>query len=110
MVGRQGCVCVCVCVCACMRARSVAQACLTLYDPMDCSLPGSSVQGIPRQEYRSGLLFPSPRDLLNPEIEFESPALQADSFAAEPLEGKPWEATLLLVEIFTTSPKPSLCK
>ena len=24
----------------------VAQSCLTLRDPMDCSLPGSSVQGI----------------------------------------------------------------
>ena len=26
--------------------REVAQSCLTLYDPMDCSLPGSSVHGI----------------------------------------------------------------
>ena len=26
---------------------SVAQLCLTLYDPMDCSLPSSSVHGIP---------------------------------------------------------------
>ena len=25
---------------------SVTQSCPTLYDPMDCSLPGSSVQGI----------------------------------------------------------------
>ena len=24
----------------------VAQACLTLHDPMDCSLPGSSIHGI----------------------------------------------------------------
>ena len=24
----------------------VTQSCLTLYDPMDCSLPGSSVHGI----------------------------------------------------------------
>ena len=29
-------------------------------DPMDCSLPGSSVMGFPRQEYWSGLPFPSP--------------------------------------------------
>ena len=28
-------------------------------DPMDCSLPGSSVHGISRQEYSSGLPFPS---------------------------------------------------
>ena len=26
--------------------REVAQSCLTLCDPMDCSLPGSSVHGI----------------------------------------------------------------
>ena len=33
----------------CMKVRSeseVAQSCLTLCDPMDCSLPGSSVHGI----------------------------------------------------------------
>ena len=32
-----------------MKVKSeskVAQSCLTLSDPMDCSLPGSSVQGI----------------------------------------------------------------
>ena len=28
------------------REREVAQSCLTLSDPMDCSLPGSSVHGI----------------------------------------------------------------
>ena len=31
--------------------------------------------GFPRQEYRSGLPFPSPGDLPEPEIEPESPAL-----------------------------------
>ena len=35
--------------------------------------------GFPRQEYRSGLLFPSPGALPNPGIEPTSPALQADS-------------------------------
>ena len=29
-----------------MHACSVAQSCPTLCDPMDCSLPGSSVHGI----------------------------------------------------------------
>ena len=38
------CVRVCVCVCVCVRAR--AQSCPTLCNPMDCSLPGSSDQGI----------------------------------------------------------------
>ena len=35
--------CVCVCVCVCLHACSVAQSYLTLCDPMDCSLLGSSV-------------------------------------------------------------------
>ena len=37
-----------------------------------------------RQEYWGGLLFPSLGDLPNPEIESESPALQADSLPFEP--------------------------
>ena len=44
--------------------------------------------GFSRQEYWSGLPFPSPGDLPNPGIEPGSPALQADSFTTEPL-GKP---------------------
>ena len=32
---------------SCMHAKSL-QLCLTLCDPMDCSLPGSSVHGIPQ--------------------------------------------------------------
>ena len=42
----------------------------------------------PRQEYWSGLPFPSPGDLPDPEIETEflvSPALQEDSSPPEPL-------------------------
>ena len=41
-----------------------------------------------RQGYWSGLPFPSPGDLPNPEIEPEFPALQADSLPTE-LQGKP---------------------
>ena len=117
-----------------MKAKSeseVAQSCLTLRDPLDCSLPGPSVHGIfkarvlawvaidfsdvskqiplniayacacsvvsdsvtlwtvahqaplskkfSRQEYWSGLPFPSPGDLPDPGIKPVSPALQADS-------------------------------
>ena len=53
----------------------VAQSCPTLFSPMDCSPPGSSVHGIFRQDYWSGLPFPSPGDLPNPGIEPTSPAL-----------------------------------
>ena len=40
------------------------------------------------QEYRSGLPFPPSGDLPDPEIEPQSPALQADSLPFEP-PGKP---------------------
>ena len=43
--------------CCCL----VALLCLTLCDPMNCSLPGSSSTGFPRQEYWSGLPFSFPR-------------------------------------------------
>ena len=36
--------------------------------------------GFSRQEYWSGLPFPSPGDLPNPGTESKSPALQADAF------------------------------
>ena len=37
-----------------------AQSYLALCDPMDSSLPGSSVMGFSRQEYWSGVPLPSP--------------------------------------------------
>ena len=42
-----------------------------------------------RQEYWSGLPFPSPEDLPDPGIEPRSPALWADALSSEP-PGKPW--------------------
>ena len=41
-----------------------------------------------RQEYWSGLPFPSPEDLPDPEIKPRSPALEADALTSEP-PGKP---------------------
>ena len=46
-----------------MKVKSeseVTQLCPTLCDPMDCSLPGSSIHGILRQEYWNGVPLPSP--------------------------------------------------
>ena len=40
--------------------------------------------GFSRQEYWSGLPFPSPEDLPNPGIEPWSPAWQADASSSEP--------------------------
>jgi len=44
--------------------------------------------GFSRQEYWSGLPFPSPGDLPDPGIEPRSPALQAESLPTE-VRGKP---------------------
>ena len=66
----------------------VAKSCPTLCNPMDCRPLGPSVHGILRQEYWSGLPFPSPGDLPDPGIKSGSSALQADSLPSE-LPGKP---------------------
>ena len=62
----------------------VTQLCPTLSDPMDCSLPGSSVHGVFQQDYWSGLPFLSPGDLPNPGIKPRSPALQTGALPSEP--------------------------
>ena len=51
-----------------------------------CQAPLS--MGLSRQEYWSGLSFPSPGDLPNPGIEPGSPELQANPLSFEPA-GKP---------------------
>ena len=51
-----------------------------------CQTPLS--MGFSRQEYQSGLPFPSPEGLPDPEIEARSPALEADTLTSEP-PGKP---------------------
>ena len=68
-----------------------------LCDPMDCSLPGSSVHGISRQEYRSGLPFPPVGDASDPGTTPASLALASGFFTIEPL-GKPM---LLLLSRFS---------
>ena len=73
----------------CVHART--QSCPALCDPLDCSLLGSSVHGIARQEYWSGWPFPPPGDLPDPGIEpgsLASPALAGGFFTTMP-PGKP---------------------
>ena len=65
-----------------------AQSCPTLCNPVGCSLPAPPSIGFSRQEYWSGLPFPSPGDLPDPGIKPRSPALQADNLTSEP-PGKP---------------------
>ena len=57
----------------------VTQLCSTLCDPMDCSLPGSSVHGILQARILEWVAIPFSRDLPNPGTEPGSPALKADS-------------------------------
>ena len=67
--------------------------------------------GFPRQEYWSGLPFPSPGDLPDPRMETGSPALQADSLPLEPpgrgsfpllgATGLMWSALWLSIKVIT---------
>ena len=61
----------------------VAQSCPTLCNPMEPYQAPLSM-GFPRQEYWSGLPFPSSGDLPDPRIKPRSPTLQADALASEP--------------------------
>ena len=65
-------------------ASKVAQSCPTLCDPMDSSLPGSSMYGIFQARVLEWLPFPSPGDLPDAGIEPRSPTLQADALPSEP--------------------------
>ena len=67
-----------------------------------CQAPPS--MGFSRQEYWSGVPFPSPGDLPNPGMEPGSPALQAGSLLSE-LPGKPY---FQFMRIHLKSPLPSL--
>ena len=66
----------------------VAKSCLTLVTPWTVAFRALLSVGFSRQEYWSGLPFPSPGNLPDPGIEPGSPALQADSLATE-LRGHP---------------------
>ena len=67
----------------------VSQSCLSVTPwTVACQAPQSMEFKFSRQEYWSGLPFPSPGDLPDPGIKPWSPALQADSLPSEP-PGKP---------------------
>ena len=62
----------------------LAQSCLTLCDPKNCSPPVSSVHGISPSRILEWEPLPSPGDLPNEGIKPRSPALQVGSLEAEP--------------------------
>ena len=59
-----------------------------LVTPQTVAHQASLTMRFPRQEYWSGLPFPSPGDLTDPRIESTSPALAGGFFTTEP-SGKP---------------------
>ena len=88
------------CVCVCVCVYSVAQSCLALCDPMDCSVAHQAPlsMGFSWQENWSGLPLPSSGDLSNPEIEpasLVSPALAGRFFTTMP-PGKPFPCNFIV--------------
>ena len=64
---------------------SVAESCLALYDPMDCSPPDSSVHGISQARVLEWVAISFFRGSSHPGIEFKSPSWQADSLLLDHL-------------------------
>ena len=63
----------------------VSQLCPTLSDPMDCSLPGSSIHGIFQAIVLEWIAISFSRgDLPDSRVEPGSPALQSDALLSEP--------------------------
>ena len=70
----------------------VAQSCLTLCEPWTVAYQAPPSMGFSRQEYWSGVPFPSPGDLPDSGIKPGSPAFQAYALTSEP-PGKPLRYT-----------------
>ena len=73
----------------------VAQSCVTLCSPMDCSLPGSSIRGIFQARVLEWVAISFSRGSSRPREQTRSPALQADTSLSEP-PGKPCDSSYVL--------------
>ena len=71
-------------ICVCIY--EVAQSCLTLCDPVDCSLPGYPVPGILQARILEWVAISFSRGSSNPGIEPGSPTLWAVALPSEPSE------------------------
>ena len=69
----------------------VNKLCLTLETPWAVARQAPLTMEFSRQEYWSGLPFPSPGDLPKPGVKPTSPALQADSLTQNH-QGSPWNS------------------
>ena len=87
----------------------VAQSCLTLWDPTDCSLPGSSVHGILQAGILEWVATSFSRGSCPPGIEPASPALAGGFFTTE-LQGSPivkteqWEKHYIWMQVIPIFP------
>ena len=75
------CMHLCVCVCVLVKSLSRVRLFATLWTVAHQAPPSMEFS---RQEYWSGLPFPSPGDLPDLGIELGSPTLQADALPSEP--------------------------
>ena len=83
----------------------VIQSCPTLFDPLDCSPPGSSVHGILQARILEWVaIFTSPGDFSDLGIEPRSPTLQLNSLPSES-PGKPLIYWFLSQIFFMAFPK-----
>ena len=71
-----------------VKWSEVAQSCPTLCDPMDCSLPGSSVRGILQARILEWVAISFSRRSSQPKDRTRVSPLQADTLPSEP-PGKP---------------------
>ena len=70
-----------------MKVKSLS--CVRLFETLwTIARQAPLFMGFSRQEYWSGLPFPSPGDLPNPGIKLSSPTLQADSLLSATRESK----------------------
>ena len=83
-------VCVCVCVCARARAHACAQSCLNLCGPWTIACQALLTMEFSRQDYWSGLPFPSSGNLPDPGMEPISPVLAGRFFTTDTT----WEAVM----------------
>ena len=68
-----------------VKVKVKSLSCVRLFaTPWTVARQAPLSMGFSRQDYWSGLPFPSPGNLPNPGIEFRSPTLQADSLLSEP--------------------------
>ena len=70
------------------KESEVTQSCPTLCDPMDCSLPDSSVHGIFQARILEWVAISFSKGSSGPRVKPGSPALWTDSLLSEP-PGKP---------------------